>query len=115
MENQNKKDEYVAGKLFSVMPLKTAVLDADGKMYFENLPLTDGLAIEVKETNYSYVVETLEWEDDEVQLKSVGFRFQQLMTEVTRKYDASHVRALLEEYLNCVDFAKHAIEDAHTL
>ena len=113
MENQNKEGELVVGKLFSVTPLKAVTFDSEGKMHFENRPLAEGLSIEVNEGDSSIIVETLEWEDDEIQLKPVGFRFQKLMQKIIEKYDAVHVRALLDEYLNCVNFAKNAIEDVH--
>ena len=96
----------VDGEFFRVMPIvKVIAIDNDGNLTMEDLELSEGLAIEQKEKDghCSVVAFIRPDEDGELIFEDIAFRSVDCIDQ-TKPLQ-------IEEYKNCIDFARHALRD----
>ena len=114
---ENEKFEVlVEGERYRVCNITTFEgITKDGKSLIRNNPLSYGLAIEQKLSDDSYyVVCFVEWDQKNHKSKVVDTdggsldTIQQLLNDFTNPDD---IVLFLNEYFNCLDFAKQALED----
>ena len=114
---ENEKFEVlVEGERYRVCNISTFEgITKDGKSLIRNNPLSYGLAIEQKLSNDSYYVVCLvKWDQKNHKscVKDVNGRsldtIQQLLEDFTNSDD---IVLFLNEYFNCLDFAKQALKD----
>ena len=114
---ENEKFEVlVEGERYRVCNITTfEAIIKDGKSLIRNNPLSYGLAIEQKLSNDSYyVVCFVEWDQKNHKSKVVDTdgrsldTIQQLLNDFTNPDD---IVLFLNEYFNCLDFAKQALKD----
>lgn len=111
-----KLEVLVEGERYRVCNISTFEgITKDGKGLVRNNPLSYGLAIEQKLSNDSYyVVCFVKWDQKNHKscVKDVDGRsldtIQQLLDDITNPDD---IVLFLNEYFNCLDFAKQALED----
>ena len=120
MEVENIENEkfqvLVEGERYRVCNIATFEgITKDGKSLIRNNPLSYGLAIEQKLSNDSYyVVCFVKWDQKNHKscVKDVDGRsldtIQQLLEDFTNSDD---IVLFLNEYFNCLDFAKQALKD----
>lgn len=86
--------------------------DQDVIVKFENLDISEGLNIEerTKDNNY-IVINTLRWNEKEkdVYIENVGSRI--LTTLNYKEFNVNDYFKRIQEYLNCLSFAKQALID----
>ena len=115
IENE-KFQVLVEGERYRVCNITTFEgITKDGKSLIRNNPLSYGLAIEQKLSDDSYyVVCFVEWDQKNHKSKVVDTdgrsldTIQQLLNDFTNPDD---IVLFLNEYFNCLDFAKQALED----
>lgn len=115
IENE-KFQVLVEGERYRVCNITTFEgITKDGKSLIRNNPLSYGLAIEQRLSDDSYyVVCFVEWDQKNHKscVKDVDGRsldtLQQLLEEFTNSDD---IVLFLNEYFNCLDFAKQALKD----
>lgn len=114
---ENEKFEVlVEGERYRVCNITTFEgITKDGKSLIRNNPLSYGLAIEQKLSDDSYyVVCFVEWDQKNHKSKVVDTdgrsldTIQQLLNDFTNPDD---IVLFLNEYFNCLDFAKQALKD----
>lgn len=114
---ENEKFEVlVEGERYRVCNITTFEgITKDGKSLIKNNPLSYGLAIEQKLSDDSYyVVCFVEWDQKNHKSKVVDTdgrsldTIQQLLNDFTNPDD---IVLFLNEYFNCLDFAKQALKD----
>ena len=121
-------DPLVKGKYFRVMPISRVTgLNDYGELTFEQLDIKEGLAIEQNQGDWYYVValvkphikkpnplnsQTIEFAStvDGVELKDVEFRTVDMIDESMSMEDFWE---MMQEYKNCVQFAKQMLEDLY--
>ena len=120
-------DPLVKGKYFRVMPISRVTgLDDYGELTFEQLDIKEGLAIEQNLGDWYCVVAFVEpctkksnlLNDstieasmvDGVELKDVEFRTVDMIDEGMSMEDFWE---MMQEYKNCVQFAKQMLEDLY--
>ena len=120
MEVENIENEkfqvLVEGERYRVCNITTFEgITKDGKSLIRNNPLSYGLAIEQKLSDDSYyVVCFVEWDQKNHKSKVVDTdgrsldTIQQLLNDFTNPDD---IVLFLNEYFNCLDFAKQALKD----
>lgn len=101
-KNNNKLEALVEGDYFRVSPISELVGIYKDNLLIETKPLYYGLVIEKKVYDYYITIAFVKpgKDDEEVILEDVLFRS---ITEL----DAENI----EEYQNCVEFAKNALKD----
>ena len=113
----NEKFEVlVEGERYRVCNISTFEgITKDNKSLIRNNPLSYGLAVEQKLSNDSYyVVCFVKWDqkNHKSYVKDVDGRsldtIQQLLDDFT---DPNDIVLFLNEYFNCLDFAKQALKD----
>ena len=115
IENE-KFQVLVEGERYRVCNITTFEgITKDGKSLIRNNPLSYGLAIEQKLSDDSYyVVCFVEWDQKNHKSKVVDTdgrsldTIQQLLNDFTNPDD---IVLFLNEYFNCLDFAKQALKD----
>lgn len=115
IENE-KFQVLVEGERYRVCNITTFEgITKDGKSLIRNNPLSYGLAIEQRLSDGSYyVVCFVEWDQKNHRSKVVDTdgrsldTIQQLLEEFTNSDD---IVLFLNEYFNCLDFAKQALKD----
>lgn len=115
IENE-KFQVLVEGERYRVCNITTFEgITKDGKNLIRNNPLSYGLAIEQRLSDDSYyVVCFVEWDQKNHRSKVVDTdgrsldTIQQLLNDFTNPDD---IVLFLNEYFNCLDFAKQALED----
>ena len=115
IENE-KFQVLVEGERYRVCNITTFEgITKDGKSLIRNNPLSYGLAIEQRLSDDSYyVVCFVEWDQKNHRSKVVDTdgrsldTIQQLLNDFTNPDD---IVLFLNEYFNCLDFAKQALED----
>ena len=114
---ENEKFEVlVEGERYRVCNITTFEgITKDGKSLIRNNPLSYGLAIEQKlSDDRYYVVCFVEWDQKNHKSKVVDTdgrsldTIQQLLNDFTNPDD---IVLFLNEYFNCLDFAKQALKD----
>lgn len=114
---ENEKFEVlVEGERYRVCNITTFEgITKDGKSLIRNNPLSYGLSIEQKLSDDSYyVVCFVEWDQKNHKSKVVDTdgrsldTIQQLLNDFTNPDD---IVLFLNEYFNCLDFAKQALKD----
>lgn len=114
---ENEKFEVlVEGERYRVCNITTFEgITKDGKSLIRNNPLSYGLAIEQKLSDDSYyVVCFVEWDQKNHKSKVVDTdgrsldTIHQLLNDFTNPDD---IVLFLNEYFNCLDFAKQALKD----
>lgn len=114
---ENEKFEVlVEGERYRVCNITTFEgITKDGKSLIRNNPLSYGLSIEQKLSDDSYyVVCFVEWDQKNHRSKVVDTdgrsldTIQQLLNDFTNPDD---IVLFLNEYFNCLDFAKQALKD----
>jgi len=116
----------VKGKYFRVMPISRVTgLNDCGELTFEQLDIKEGLAIEKNLGDYYYVIAFVEPHikkpnplngqeiefasmSDGIELRDVEFRTVDMIDEDISMEDFWE---MMQEYKNCVEFARKAIED----
>lgn len=115
IENE-KFQVLVEGERYRVCNITTFEgITKDGKSLIRNNPLSYGLAIEQRLSDDSYyVVCFVEWDQKNHRSKVVDTdgrsldTIQQLLNDFTNPDD---IVLFLNEYFNCLDFAKQALKD----
>ena len=115
IENE-KFQVLVEGERYRVCNITTFEgITKDGKSLIRNNPLSYGLAIEQRLSDDSYyVVCFVKWDQKNHRSKVVDTdgrsldTIQQLLNDFTNPDD---IVLFLNEYFNCLDFAKQALED----
>ena len=115
IENE-KFQVLVEGERYRVCNITTFEgITKDGKSLIRNNPLSYGLSIEQRLSDDSYyVVCFVEWDQKNHRSKVVDTdgrsldTIQQLLNDFTNPDD---IVLFLNEYFNCLDFAKQALED----
>lgn len=101
-KNNNKLEALVEGDYFRVSPISKVVGIYKDSLLIETEPLYYGLAIEKKVCDYYITIAFIKpgKDDEDVILEDVLFRS-------TTELDPENI----EEYQNCVEFAKNALKD----
>ena len=86
--------------------------DQDVIVKFENLDISEGLNIEERTKDNSYIViNTVRWNEKEkdVYIENIGLRI--LTTLNYKEFNINDYFKRIQEYLNCLEFAKQALID----
>lgn len=119
VNNDQKLEILVEGERYRVCNICTFIgINEENTMLIKHNPLSYGLAVEQKtDTNHYYVVCFIKWDSkenkpyiDDVDGRSLS-TLSDLLDEVIDPYQ---IVFYLNEYFNCIDFAKQALIDINS-